>query len=66
MIIEKNKSIKEFSEKFEEDYNLIMKNSEKSYVSQEWQCPGDSFEIFTLYNDKTPVVASCNTTLVNY
>ncbi|WP_090473453.1 hypothetical protein [Mucilaginibacter sp. OK268] len=61
MPTENKKQAEEFSKGFEKDYNLIMQHADTFLINQQWTKAGDCFEIFTLYNDKTPVIASGST-----
>ena len=65
MATKNEKAIEDFSKGFEKDYETIMQNANHALIQQQWSKPGDSFEIFTLYNDNTPVKASFNTVVIN-
>lgn len=54
------------SHNFSDDYNDIMKASEKTViVDTQWSEKGDYFEKFSLYDDYTPVKTSGSTTFNN-
>jgi len=53
-----------FTKMIELDYNKIVKSSDFTTLNTQWNKMGDGFEIFTLYKDTTPVVASSGTVLL--
>jgi len=53
-----------FTKMTESEYNKIVKGSDYIVVNTQWNKPGDGFEIFTLYKDTTPVVASSGTIIL--
>lgn len=65
MATETQPTLEDFSKGFEKDYSFIMQNADTTLINQQWTKKGDSFEIFTLYNDKTPVIASGSTIITN-
>lgn len=49
---------------FVNDYNKIVHSGNFTSIDHQWSKKGDGFDIFTLYNDNTPVIASSSTTII--
>ncbi|RYE13941.1 MAG: hypothetical protein EOP34_07665 [Rickettsiales bacterium] len=58
-------TLQDFAKPLEEDYNKIVQSGYYSQPQHQWQKQGDKFEIFTLYKDTTPVIASSSTTVIS-
>ncbi|TKC01239.1 hypothetical protein [Pedobacter cryotolerans] len=63
MITETNKTIQQYAVEFEEDYQKIMGHNNNLKLSQTMGNI-NSFEIYTVYTDNTPVIASNSSVIV--